>query len=165
MPPPQRQKAAVHSLERLVDVWNRDRHPHGAAILLGDHEPVAVIDDLESERQLVEVLLRVGHKTPVPRPGRVVDGCELVELAPQPAARHPANRDSVLVARSFRKPREYLIHALIPVGQMKLPVKNVLGLGQARGFEALVVVRGLPRLLDHRLEFKSIDQHPALLVH
>src|SRR5215211_4055983 len=163
-PPAERQQPAVHARERLVHVGHRDRHSHRLPVPLGDHEPVAVEDQLQLLGVVVEVLLRVGNEAPILAPGLVVDPGEGVELLPQPPAAHLADGDPVLWLELVRQLPDHRQH-LVTLGHVQLPHVEVHRLRQPGRLAQLAVVGRMPGLLYHRLALVALDQHPGLVVH
>ena len=78
VPPAERQQPALHLLEDLVDVGDRDRRRHDLLVVLGEHEPALVEDQAVVDRHVGEVVVVVGREAPVLRPGGVVDLLELL---------------------------------------------------------------------------------------
>ncbi len=122
------------------------------------------IDELEVERVGVEILLGVRHESPVARPRRVVDAGEVVEFAAQVPARHLADAGSRAWSRPARRSRAAPGSIFLAVLDVQLPHQQIHRLLQTGRLAALLVVRRVPGLLDHRLALEALDQHPALVV-
>jgi hypothetical protein len=165
VPPPERKQPPVHFLQHLVDVRDGDRHRDGLAVVLGDHEPVPRVDQLEVHRVAVEVLLGVGNEAPVVGPGGVVDLRELVEVATQSQAGHLADMDPVLGARALGQLRQDRQHPIVAVRDVHIPMAEIHRLREASRLTAPLVVGRVPGLLDHRLDLEPVDQHTGLVVH
>src|SRR3954469_19237392 len=165
VPPAERQQAAVHPAQHLVDVRRRDGDRGGVAVgRLGDHHPVGVEDELKLAGQEAERLLRVRREVPVLAPGRVVDLGEAVHIAPQRAAGHMAQRDAVARLELLGELEDDRQH-LGPVGDHELPHEEVHRLGQAGLLAAPLIVGRVPRHLDQRRALEALDQDSALVVH
>src|SRR5262245_58649237 len=165
VPPAERQQPAVHQLQHLVDVGDRDRDAHRLAVgLLGDHEPVRVEHEVQLLRVGVQVALRVRDEAPVPRPRLVVDLGERVEVASQGAAAHVADADAVLRLELLGEVPDDRHHP-VAAGDVEIPHEEIHGLLEPGRLAQLLVVGRVPRLPHHRLAVVALDQNAALVVH
>ena len=137
----------------------------GLAVLLGDHEPRRVEDQLQLLGVLVEVGLGVGHEAPVARPGGVVDLGEAIHVLAQRPARHLADAARRARARPWPRGRRGPAAASSRSEMSSSHIRGRPAFSRPGLLAALLVVGRVPRLLDHRLAVEALDEHAALVVH
>src|SRR4051794_31750618 len=162
--PPERQQAPVGALERLVEVGHRQPRGDHLAVLLADHHPVLGEERLHLLGRVLELLDAHRREAPVVLPGRVVDVDEVAHLRLEVALAHVAEADAVLLLGHLGDLPDHRRHVGALV-DLKPPHVQVDRLLHAVALEQVLVVRRLPRLLDHRLLLEPADQDAGLVVH
>src|SRR5690606_17046194 len=100
----EREEPAVHVLQRLVEVGEREREPDGFAVDLRDRAKARVDHRPELPGQMVELRIGHRHEPPVALPGAVVDVLDPRDLAREVLQVQRAQFDPLRLPQAFDSP-------------------------------------------------------------